>query len=156
MLIKFFVSAANNGYLNGLANEFNESTNSIRKELNNLSSAGYLLKSKENNRVIYNANTSHPMFEVLQKIVRQHLGLEDIVETVIERIGPNIQRLFFQNNINSWESLSKCSVQKCQSILDAAGEAYKMHSPKGWPDQARMAHRGQWERLRKWKKQTLS
>ena len=87
MLIKFFVSAANNGYLKGLANEFNESTNSIRKELNNLSSAGYLLKSKENNRVIYNANTSHPMFSVLQKIVRQHLGLEDIVETVIERIG---------------------------------------------------------------------
>ena len=87
MLIKFFISAANNGYLNGLANEFNESTNSIRKELNNLSSAGYLLKSKENNRVIYNANTSHPMFDVLQKIVRQHLGLEDIVETVIDRIG---------------------------------------------------------------------
>ena len=87
MLIKFFVSAANNGYLNGLANEFNESTNSIRKELNNLSSAGYLSKSKKNNRVIYNANTSHPMFDVLQKIVRQHLGLEDIVETVIKRIG---------------------------------------------------------------------
>ena len=87
MLIKFFVSAANNGYLNGLANEFNESTNSIRKELNNLSSAGYLLKSKNNNKVIYNANTSHPMFGVLQKIVRQHLGLEEIVETVINRIG---------------------------------------------------------------------
>ena len=45
------------------------------------------MKSKENNRVIYNANTSHPMFEVLQKIVRQHLGLEEIVETVIDRIG---------------------------------------------------------------------
>ena len=87
MLIKFFINAANNGYLNGLANEFNESTNSIRKELNNLSSAGYLVKSKENNRIIYNANTSHPMFAVLQKIIRQHLGLEQIVETVIERIG---------------------------------------------------------------------
>ena len=87
MLIKFFISAANNGYLNGLANEFNESTNSIRKELNNLSGAGYLLKSKKNNRIIYNANTSHPMFSILQKIVRQHLGLEEIVETVIERIG---------------------------------------------------------------------
>ena len=87
MLIKFFVSAANNGYLNGLASEFNESTNSIRKELNNLSDAGYLLKSKENNRIIYNANTSHPMFDILQKIIRQHLGLEDIVETVIKRIG---------------------------------------------------------------------
>ncbi len=87
MLIKFFVSAANNGYLNGLATEFKESTNSIRKELNNLSGAGYLLKSKKNNRVIYNANTSHPMFDILQKIVRQHLGLEEIVETVIKRIG---------------------------------------------------------------------
>ncbi len=87
MLIKFFVNATNNGYLNGLATEFNESTNSIRKELNNLSSAGYLRKSKKNNKIIYNANTSHPMFNVLQKIVRQHLGLEQIVETVIERIG---------------------------------------------------------------------
>ena len=27
------------------------------------------------------------MFNVLQKIVRQHLGLEEIVETVIKRIG---------------------------------------------------------------------
>ena len=87
MLIKFFVSAANNGYLNGLATEFKESTNSIRKELNNLSGAGYLVKSKKNNKIIYNANTSHPMFAVLQKIVRQHLGLEDIVETVIKKIG---------------------------------------------------------------------
>ncbi len=87
MLIKFFVSAANKGYLNGLANEFNESTNSIRKELNNLSDAGYLLKSKQNNRIIYNADTNHPLFKVLQKIVRQHLGLEEIVETVISRMG---------------------------------------------------------------------
>ena len=87
MLIKFFVSAANRGYLNGLANEFNESTNSIRKELNNLSDAGYLLKSKQNNRVIYNADIKHPLFKVLQKIVRQHLGLEEIVETVISRMG---------------------------------------------------------------------
>ena len=87
MLIKFFVSAANEGYLNGLANEFNESTNSIRKELNNLSDAGYLLKSKQNNRIIYNADIKHPLFKVLQKIVRQHLGLEEIVETVISRIG---------------------------------------------------------------------
>ena len=87
MLIKFFVSAANRGYLNGLANEFNESTNSIRKELNNLSDAGYLIKSKQNNRVIYNADIKHPLFKVLQKIVRQHLGLEEIVETVISRMG---------------------------------------------------------------------
>ena len=43
LLIKFFINIANKGYLNGLANEFGESTNSVRKELNNLSSAGYLI-----------------------------------------------------------------------------------------------------------------
>ena len=87
MLIKFFISAANDGYLNGLANEFNESTNSIRKELNHLSEAGYLDKYKDNNKVAYKANTSHPLFDVLQKVVFKHLGLEEIVERVLERMG---------------------------------------------------------------------
>ena len=51
LLIKFFLNIANNGYLNSLANEFGESTNSVRKELNNLSSAGYLEKQNQNNKV---------------------------------------------------------------------------------------------------------
>ena len=46
LLVKFFISQANKGYLNGLATEMGESTNSIRKELNHLYSAGYLKKIK--------------------------------------------------------------------------------------------------------------
>ena len=87
LLIKFFISQANRGYLNGLANEFNESTNSIRKELNHLSEAGYLEKYKDNNKVGYKANTNHPLFETLQKVVFKHLGLEDIVEHVLAQMG---------------------------------------------------------------------
>jgi len=87
LLIKFFLNIANKGYLNGLANEFGESTNSIRKELNNLSSAGYLEKQYENNRIVYNANASHPLFKIIQKIVKKHLGIEEILETVLKRIG---------------------------------------------------------------------
>ena len=87
LLIKFFVSQANRGYLNGLATEFKESTNSIRKELNHLSEAGYLDKYKDNNKVAYKANISHPLFDVLQKVVFKHLGLEEIVERVLERMG---------------------------------------------------------------------
>ena len=88
LLIKFFISQANRGYLNGLASEFNESTNAIRKELNHLSEAGYLEKFKDNNKVSYKANTQHPLFDVLQKVVFKHLGLEEIVERVLERMGP--------------------------------------------------------------------
>tara|TARA_B100000900_G_scaffold415667_1_gene446502 strand:+ start:1345 stop:1854 length:510 start_codon:yes stop_codon:yes gene_type:complete len=87
LLIKFFVNQANRGYLNGLASEFNESTNSIRKELNHLSNAGYLEKYKDNNKIGYKANIRHPMFEILQKVVFKHLGLEEIVEHVLAQMG---------------------------------------------------------------------
>ena len=88
LLIKFFINQANSGYLNGLATEFKESTNSIRKELNHLSEAGYLEKFKDQNKVAYKANTNHPLFEILQKVVYKHLGLEEIIERVLERMGP--------------------------------------------------------------------
>tara|TARA_B100000886_G_C20403132_1_gene483489 strand:- start:469 stop:987 length:519 start_codon:yes stop_codon:yes gene_type:complete len=87
LLIKFFISQANTGYLNGLANEMGESTNAIRKELNHLQDAGYLEKLKVNNKIEYKANTEHPLFEVLRKVVLKHLGLEDVVEKVLEKMG---------------------------------------------------------------------
>ena len=87
LLVKFFISQANRGYLNGLATEMGESTNSIRKELNHLQGAGYLEKVKMDNKVEYRANINHPLFDVMQKVVFKHLGLEDIVENVLERIG---------------------------------------------------------------------
>ncbi len=87
ILVKFFINAANNGYLRGLADEMNESTNAIRKELNSLTDAGYLEKEAIQNRVSYKANIKHPLFTSLQKIVFQHIGLDSIVEMVLERMG---------------------------------------------------------------------
>ena len=92
LLIKFFISQANRGYLNGLANEMGESTNAIRKELNHLYGAGYLEKVKTDNKVEYKANVKHPLFDVLRKVVLKHLGLEDVVETVLERMG-NVEEI---------------------------------------------------------------
>lgn len=90
LLTRFFISQANKGYLNGLANELGESTNAIRKELNHLHTAGYLKKTKSDNKIEYNVNTSHPLYDTLRNVVMKHLGLEDIVETVLERMG-NVQ-----------------------------------------------------------------
>ena len=97
LLIKFFVSQANRGYLNGLATEMGESTNAIRKELNHLHNAGYLQKEKSNNKIQYKANTRHPMFSVLQKVILKHLGLEDAVEIVLERMGDVEQIILIGN-----------------------------------------------------------
>ena len=87
LLVKFFINVANEGHLRGLATEFNESTNSIRKELNNLSEAGYLIKENVQNRVLYKANSKHPLFTSLQKIVRTYIGLDAITSQVLERMG---------------------------------------------------------------------
>ena len=87
LLIKFFISQANSGYLNGLANEMGESTNSIRKELNHLYDAGYLEKIKLDKKIEYKANINHPLYETLRIVVLKHLGLEDIVEVVLEKMG---------------------------------------------------------------------
>jgi hypothetical protein len=92
LLIKFFVNISNTGYLNSLANEFDESTNSVRKELNNLSSAGYLNKINDNNKVVYRANKFHPLFNTIKKIVHKHLGIEEILETVYNNIG-NVKKV---------------------------------------------------------------
>jgi len=92
LLIKFFISQANKGHLNGLASEMGESTNSIRKELNHLHDAGYLNKIKNENKIEYQVNSDHPLFETLRKVVLKHLGLEDIVETVLEKMG-NVNKI---------------------------------------------------------------
>lgn len=52
-----------------------------------MSSAGYLEKFSENNKVVYKANASHPLFKIIQRIVKKHLGIEEILETVLKRMG---------------------------------------------------------------------
>ena len=92
VLVKFFIRAANKGHLNSLASEFGESTNGVRKELNKLKDAGYLVSNKEQNKVIYRANTKHPLYSVLQQLVKKHLRLDEMVETIVKRIG-DVQKI---------------------------------------------------------------
>lgn len=87
LLIKFFVSASNRGYLRGLADEFKESTNSIRKELNQLTEAGYLIREDNEHKIYYRANIKHSLFASLQGLIHNFLGIEVFVDKVLERAG---------------------------------------------------------------------
>ena len=55
------------GVLNGLASEFNESTNSDRKELNHLSEAGYLENTKTTIRLPIKQIPSTPCLKYYKK-----------------------------------------------------------------------------------------
>jgi len=93
LLVKFFINVANEGYLRGLATEMQESTNSIRKELNNLSEAGYLIRQEADNKITYRANTQNPFFSLLQQIVHKYVGLDTLIEMILERVG-DVRRVY--------------------------------------------------------------
>src|SRR5690606_22545540 len=80
LLIKFFVSASNRGYLRGIAESYDESTNSIRKELNRLTDAGFLLREQNQKTVNYKANTLRPLFAPVQRLFPSFLGILQAIE----------------------------------------------------------------------------
>jgi predicted flap endonuclease-1-like 5' DNA nuclease len=69
---------------------------------------------------------------------------------IVEGIGPKIEGLFHAAGIKTWKSLGETSVEKCQQILDNAGERYRVHNPGTWPKQSEMAYQGKWEELKEW------
>jgi predicted transcriptional regulator len=87
LLLKFFLNSRTTSYLRGLAEEFDESTNAVRLELNRLEAAGMLVSNPRGNKKIYRANTKHSMYNEIHTIVRKHLGIDKVVLNIIERLG---------------------------------------------------------------------
>lgn len=93
MLLRFFMNSHAKAHLRGLAEEFGESTNAIRLELNNLSKAGFLVSNGNGNMIEYQANTSHPLYPELQKIIHKYSGIDQIVDNVINKITAQLGEL---------------------------------------------------------------
>lgn len=87
LLMKFFLNSKNTAYLRNLEEEFGESTNGIRLELNKFEKAGFLESHAEGNKKIFKANTEHPLFKEINSIIRKMTGLEYVVDYILQRIG---------------------------------------------------------------------
>jgi len=87
LMLKFFLNASSTGYLRGLENEFGESTNAIRLELNRFEAAGLLESRAEGMRKVYQANTRHPLYNDINSLVRKYVGMDKIVDKVINQLG---------------------------------------------------------------------
>jgi DNA-binding transcriptional ArsR family regulator len=98
LLLKFFLNINNQGYLRSLEHEFNESTNGIRQELNRFEQAGLLITENEGNKKLYRANTLHPLFKDINSIIRKSVGVEELIEKVIDRLG-NVQQVYLEGRI---------------------------------------------------------
>lgn len=87
LLLKFFLNPNSKGYLRGLAEEFGESTNAIRVELNRLTDADLLESSTEGRSKIYQANKKHMLFSDIHSIVKKFVGIDHIIEQVVTKLG---------------------------------------------------------------------
>jgi len=87
LLLKFFLNSNNTAYLRSLEPEFGESTNAIRQELNRFEDAGLLVSLSEGNKKIYKANTNHPLFPEINGLLMKHIGLDKIIEKVVNKLG---------------------------------------------------------------------
>ncbi|MFL5752509.1 MAG: ArsR family transcriptional regulator [Bacteroidia bacterium] len=101
--MKFFLNSSNTAYLRNLEDEFGESTNGIRLELNKFEKAGFLSSSKKGNKKVFTANTEHPLFNDINKIILKMTGIEYVVDYVIQRIG-DLEKVYLVGKLSKGQN----------------------------------------------------
>lgn len=88
------------------------------------------------------------------KIKKTSVKVQDYLEDdnlkIIEWIGPKVEDLLKQNWIKNMGDLSKSSYDEIKSILDNAGDNYKIINPRNWSYQAELAVKKEWWRLKEY------
>ncbi len=69
--------------------------------------------------------------------------------TKIEGIGPKIASLLNDAGIVTFADLGATKVGVLRNILAEAGNRFKMHNPSTWAKQAKLAAKGNWDKLKK-------
>lgn len=87
LLLRLFLNPESKSYLRGLADEFEESTNSVRLELSRFEEAGMVESELVGNRKYYKANTRFSLFNEVRSILLKQTGLNSIIEEVVEKLG---------------------------------------------------------------------
>lgn len=87
LLLRLFLNPESRSYLRGLADEFEESTNSVRLELSRFEEAGMVESELVGNKKYYKANTRFSLFNEVRSILLKQTGLSSVVEEVVEKLG---------------------------------------------------------------------
>ena len=87
LLVRFFFNPGTKAYLRELSKDLDVSTNAVREELNQLTKTKLLLSEKNGRNVYYTANNKHPLFPELRSMVSKVMGLDQVIESIITRLG---------------------------------------------------------------------
>src|SRR5210317_1944289 len=97
ILMRLFLNPKQNAYLRELSDEFNASPSQIREELKQLNAAGFLDSQKNGRQIHYKANQKHPLFHELQSMVQKSMGMDRILDSILERLG-NLEEAYLIND----------------------------------------------------------
>ncbi|MDH3348292.1 MAG: ArsR family transcriptional regulator [Desulfobulbaceae bacterium] len=87
ILMRLFLNPLKQAYLRELSTEFNVSPSQVKEELHQLHSAGILESKKNGRQILYRANQTHPLYHELHSMVQKALGMDRILESILERLG---------------------------------------------------------------------
>ena len=101
LLTKLLLNPASKVYLRGLERDLGVSSNTVRLELNKLQEM-HLIEAQEdsdNSKVKnYVVNQGHPMFKTLRGIIMQFVGLDQIVDQIVKKLG-NLDQVFLTGDL---------------------------------------------------------
>ncbi|MFA5776785.1 MAG: winged helix-turn-helix domain-containing protein [Patescibacteria group bacterium] len=83
LILKFFLNPHCSAYLRGLAEEFGESSNAVRLELNRFEQAGLLESEADGNKKLYRTNVIHPLYNDIHSIISKTIGIDQIIDEVV-------------------------------------------------------------------------
>ena len=101
LLTKLLLNPASTVYLRGLERDLGVSSNTVRLELNKLSDMQLIQEHTEtiNTKTkYYTVNTKHPMFKSLRGVIMQYVGLDQIIENVLEKLG-NVDEVYLTGDL---------------------------------------------------------
>lgn len=101
LLTKLLLNPASKVYLRGLERDLGVSSNTVRTELNKLQDMNLIEAQDdfENTKVKnYVVNQGHPMFKTLRGIIMQFVGLDQIVDQIIKKLG-NLDQVYLTGDL---------------------------------------------------------
>lgn len=98
LLLRLFLNPESKSYLRGLAEEFNESTNSVRLELARFENAGMVKSELVGNKKYYRANAGFSLFNEVRSILLKQTGLNSVIEEVVEKLG-DLKRVYLTGDL---------------------------------------------------------
>lgn len=101
LLTKLLLNPVSKVYLRGLERDLGVSSNTVRLELNKLQDMHLIQvhEEEEHSKVKhYMVNQEHPMFLTLRGIILQFVGLDQIVDQIIKKLG-NVDQVYLTGEL---------------------------------------------------------